>query len=224
MFSRTTAVPCTTSTSSDLSTDECLADDGSYLLTDTGELYSLFIPSGEQSGLKLKGTITIPVNATGNYTAEWDLGRSFIAPPGLAPDAIMKPVVRVVADNAVGTLTGTVADGLVEDTACDPEFSPAVYVFDDGVVPNPIDFPPEEEDADFTPDPEDPVATGAVERVELEDGAMPYRYTIGFLLAGDYEVAFTCDGQVFVPADGVPASISVGETETIDFDATEEAL
>ena len=199
---------------------ECLADDGSYLLTETGLLYSLFIPSGDQTGLKLNKDITIPVNSSGNYTAEWDLGKSFIAPPGLAPDAIMKPVVKLVANSEVGTLVGQVADELVEADACDVEFAPKVYVFDDGIAPNPIDYPPEEEDPDapFVPDPNDPVATGLVEREMQDDGSMPYRYSIGFLLAGDYEVAFTCDGQTFIPEAGKAATIAIGAVEEVNFD------
>ncbi|MDH3491486.1 MAG: DUF4382 domain-containing protein [Gammaproteobacteria bacterium] len=207
----------------DPDSEECLAADGSYLLTKGGDLYSLFIPSGDQSGLKLIKDITIPVNATGNYTAEWDLGKSFIAPPGLYPYAIMKPVVKLVANNEVGTLVGQVADDLVLADTCDVEFTPKVYVFNDGIAPNPIDYPPEVEDPDppFVPDPNDPVATGLVKQQEQDDGSMPYRYSIGFLLAGDYEAAFTCDGETFIPADGKPASITIGAVETVNFDDTD---
>ncbi|MBT8443697.1 MAG: DUF4382 domain-containing protein [Gammaproteobacteria bacterium] len=197
----------------------CLADDGSYLLTETGMHYSLFIPSGDQSGLKLIKDITIPVNASGNYTAEWDLGRSFIAPPGLAPDAIMKPVVKLVANNEVGTLVGQVADDLLSPESCDAEFAPKVYVFGKDVEPNPIDFPSDDPDEIFEPDPNDPVATGLVEQQEQDDGSMPYRYSIGFLLADDYKAAFTCDGETFVPAEGKPATVPVGGVEEVNFDA-----
>lgn len=211
----------------DPSTEDCMAEDGSYLVTDTGELYSLFIPSGDQSGLKLIKDITIPVNASGNYTAEWDLGKSFIAPPGLAPYAKMKPVVKLVANNEVGTLVGQVADELVivdpdvEPEPCDGDFSPKVYVFNDEVTPNPIDYPPEDEDPDmpYMPDPNDPVATGLVERETQDDGSTPYRYSIGFLLAGDYGVALTCDGETFIPEDGKTATISIGEVTEVNFDS-----
>jgi hypothetical protein len=192
--------------------EECLADDGSYLLTEN-EHYSLFIPSGDQSGLKLINDITVPANSSGDYTAEWDLGKSFIAPPGLAPDALMKPVVKLVANNEVGTLQGQVADGLVLDAACLDGFAPKVYVFDDGVVPNPID-PPDD------PDENDPVATGLVDLQEQDDGSMQYRYSIGFLLAGLYDPVFTCDGETFVlPLDDQPeARIEAGKTTTVDFE------
>lgn len=209
---------------SDPTDDQCLADDGSYLLTETGELFSLFIPSGDQTGLKLIKDITIPVNASGDYTAEWDLGKSFIAPPGLAPDAIMKPVVKLVSNNEVGTLVGRVDDALVipapeADHSCAADVAPKVYVFNDGVVPNPIDYPPEDPDAPFDPDPNDPVATGLVELQTVDGGAMEYRYSIGFLLAGSYEAAFTCDGTAFVPDAGKEAIINVGEVTVVNFEA-----
>ena len=208
----------------DPDSEECLAEDGSYLVTRGGDLYSLFIPSGDQSGLKLIKDITIPVNSSGDYTAEWDLGKSFIAPPGLDPYAIMKPVVKIVANNEVGTLVGQVADDLLaklaEDEACAIDFAPSVYVFNDEVMPNLIDYPPEVEDPDapFVPDADDAVATGLVERQMQDDGLMPYRYSIGFLLAGDYEAAFTCDGQTFVPALGKEASIAIGAVSEVNFD------
>lgn len=204
----------------DRMTEECLADDGSYLLTEN-EHYSLFIPSGDQSGLKLIKDITIPVNASGDYTAEWDLGRSFIAPPGLAPDALMKPVVKLVANNEVGTLVGQVADGLampdpMNPDACDPE----VYVFNEGIMPNPINDP---DDADLN----DPVATGMVTLQEQADNSMQYRYSIGFLLPGRYDPVFTCDGETFVTpyptdqeglVDELTTLIEVGVTTTVNFE------
>ena len=188
-----------------------LCDDeteNSYLVRDSGGLFNLFIPSGSQRGMQLIKDIIIPVNRSGDYTAEWDLGKSFNGPPGLLPDVMMKPVVKLVANNEVGTLVGQVADELVELESCDAEFAPSVYVFDDGIEPNPLDDPFAEDDA---------VATGLVEQQMQEDGSMPWRYSIGFLLAADYEVAFTCNGTDFVPLAGKPAEIIVDEVTTVDF-------
>lgn len=184
------------------------ATEGSYLVKDSGELFNLFIPSGSQRGVQLIKDIIIPANRTGDYTAEWDLGKSFNGPPGLLPDVMMKPVVKLVANNEVGTLVGQVADELIALESCDAEFPPSVYVFDDGIVPNPFDDPFAEDDA---------VATALVEQQMLEDGSMPWLYSIGFLLAGDYEVAFTCNGNDFVPLAGKPAGIFVEEVTTVDF-------
>ncbi len=188
-----------------------LCDDeteNSYLVRESGGVFNLFVPSGSQRGLQLIKDIIIPVNRSGDYTAEWDLGKSFNGPPGLLPDVMMKPVVKLVANNEVGTLVGQVADNLIELESCDAEFAPSVYVFDDGIEPNPLDDPLAEDDA---------VSTGLVEQQMQEDGSTPWRYSIGFLLAGNYEAAFTCNGTDFIPLAGKPAEIFVDDVTTVDF-------
>ena len=182
--------------------------ENSYLVRESGGVFNLYIPSGSQRGLQLIKDIIIAVNRTGDYTAEWDLGKSFNGPPGQLPDVMMKPVVKLVANNEVGTLVGGVADELIAWEACDAEFPPSVYVFDDGVEPNPFDDPFAEDDA---------IATGLVEQQLQEDGSMPWRYSIGFLLAGNYEVAYTCNGDLFAPLAGKPAEILLEEVTTVDF-------
>ena len=184
------------------------ATENSYLVRSSGEVYSLYIPSGSQRGLQLIKDIIIPVNRSGDYTAEWDLGKSFNSPPGQLPDVMMKPVVKLVANNEVGTLDGQVADELIALDTCDAEFAPSVYVFDDGVDPTPLDDPIAADDA---------VATGLVEQVDMGDGSMQWRYEIGFLLASSYEVAYTCNGNDFIPLVGKPADIFVDEVTTVDF-------
>jgi hypothetical protein len=194
----------------DSTTEVCDEEtESSYLVRESGGVHNLFIPSGSQRGLQLIKDITIPVNREANYTAEWDLGKSFNSPPGLLPDVMMKPVVKLVANNEVGTLAGQVADGLITLDSCDAEFAPSVYVFDDGVTPNPLDDPFAEDDA---------VATGLVEQVTMEDSAMQWRYSIGFLLAGNYEAAYTCNGNDFIPLAGKPAEIVVDTVTPVDFD------
>ena len=182
--------------------------ENSYLVRESGEVNNLYIPSGSQRGLQLIKDIIIAVNRSGDHTAEWDLGKSFNAPPAQLPDVMMKPVVKLVANNEVGTLVGGVADELIAWEACDTEFPPSVYVFDDGVEPNPFDDPFAEDDA---------VATGLVEQQTQEDGSMPWRYSIGFLLAGNYEVAYTCNGELFAPLAGKPAEILLEQVTTVDF-------
>jgi hypothetical protein len=190
--------------------DTCDEEAGnSYLVrTSSNGAHNLFIPSGSQRGLQLIKDIVIPANRSGDYTAEWDLGKSFNAPPGLQPDVMMKPVIKLVANNEVGTLEGQVDNGLIVLDSCDAEFAPSVYVFDDGVEPNPFDDP-------FAAD--DAVATGLVEEVTLDNGLMQWRYSIGFLLSGNYEAAYTCNGTDFIPLAGKAAEIRVNDVETVDF-------
>ena len=186
--------------------DLCDEDtENSYLVRSEMFVHNLYVPSGSQRGLQLIKDITIPVNSSGDYTAEWDLGKSFNAPPGQAPDVMMKPVVKLVSNNEVGTLVGQVAEVFIEAESCADDFAPSVYVFDDGITPNPIDDPIADDDA---------VATGLV---QYDDDQMQWRYSIGFLLAGSYEAAFTCNGTDFIPVAGKTADIFVGEVTTVDF-------
>ena len=185
---------------------DCLGD-GSYIVIN-GESYNLRIPSGAETGLKLVGGITIPVGGAVDFTAEFDLARSITAPPGASPDIMMRPVIRLVNNVEVGTLTGMVHDDLATEIACNP----SVYVFNDGVTPNAIE--------DEVEDVDDPIATAMVSQQENGDGSMTWNYTIGFLQApAEYEAAFTCDGLEFEPIDGKPAPIAVGETTVVDFEA-----
>lgn len=180
--------------------------EGSYIVMDDGAVYNLYVPSGAQSGLKLSSGFIVPANATANFTVEFDLMKSITTPPGLSPDVILKPHLRLVNNVEAGALTGQVAEGLATAVDCEP----AVFLFDDGVTPNPIDG------GDIV-DPNDPVATAMVNAQAQDNGGVEYHYTIGFLVPGDYEAAFTCDGATFEPADGVGVSIFAGETATQDF-------
>lgn len=170
--------------------------DGSYIVLPTGT-YNLYVPSGENNGLRLVSGFTVPVNATVDVTAEFDLMQSVTAPDGLSPDVLLRPTVRLVDNVTVGTLTGTVSNELATAGGCEP----SVFVFDDGVPPNAID-----EMAD------DPVATAIV-----SFGNAAYEYTVGYLLTGNYNVAFTCDGEAFEPADGKAVLIIAGAIAEANF-------
>ena len=186
---------------------EACDGEASYIVMDDETVHNLYVPSGENSGLKLHGGYTVPVNDQIHLTAEFDLGKSITAPPGQAPDVKLRPTIKLVDNNEVGTLTGQVANSLAEAESCQP----SVYVFDDGVPPNGIE--------DEVEDPDDPIATAIVEAQDQADGSTEWHYTVGFLLGGNYEAAFTCDGMTFEPADGKPVVIVVNETETVDFEA-----
>lgn len=190
----------------DPASDVC-GGEASYIVMEDGNVYNLYVPSGSNTGLKLHGGYTVPVNDTVSLTAEFDLGKSITAPPGQAPDVKLRPTIKLVNNNEVGTLTGQVANELAEAESCEP----SVYVFDDGITPNAIE--------DGVDDVEDPVATAIVEPQDQPDGSVQWHYTVGFLLTGDYEAAFTCDGETFEPVEGSPALISAGEVTTVDFAA-----
>ena len=180
--------------------------EGSYIVMEDQSVYNLYVPSGAETGLKLVSGFTVPVNGSADFTAEFDLMKSITAPPGLQPDVVLKPAIRLVNNVEVGTLTGEVTGDLVTAEAC----TPSVYVFDDGVTPNAIETG---EDIDAN----DPIATAMVNEQTNADATTTYLYTVGFLLPGQYEVAFTCDGETFEPEAGKPAEILAQEVTTVDF-------
>lgn len=180
--------------------------EASYIVMNDGSVYNLYVPSGAATGLKLVSGFTVPANGSADFTAEFDLMKSITSPPGALPDVTLRPTIRLVNNVDVGTLTGEVAAELATAETCEP----SVYVFDDGVVPNAIDT------GDVV-DPEDPVATAMVNEHTNDAAITVYDYTVGFLLAGNYEVAFTCDGETFEPAAGKSAAITEQQLTTVDF-------
>lgn len=179
----------------------------SYVDLADGSRHALFIPSGNQSGLKLIRGFTIGAGSTSNFTIDFDLRRSVIRPPGQNGDFILKPVLRLVDNLQVGTLSGTVAPALVT-----PACMPAVYVFTGAdIVPDDVGGTTE------------PFLTARVIQ-SATTGAWGYR--VGFMPVGAYTLAFTCaanaddpetnDTIAFVKTKN--ASVALGQTTTADFE------
>lgn len=179
----------------------------SYVDLEDGSRHPLFIPSGNESGLKLIRGFTVGAGSTTNFTIDFDLRRSVIRPPGQDGDFVLKPVLRLVDNLQVGTLTGVVAPALVSS-----DCTPAVYVFTG---------------SDATPDDlggtTEPFVTARVVQSETT-GA--YEYRIGFMPVGAYTVALTCAADLddvetndeieFVEA--LNAAVTVGQTTTASFE------
>ena len=179
---------------------------GSYIVfSDNTIVKNLYVPSGAETGLKLVGGFTVPDDGSADFTAEFDLMKSVTAPGGLMADVVLRPVIRLVNNVEAGTLTGQVDNDLATAEGC----APAVYVFNDDVMPNGIE--------DMVVDPNDPVATAMVNKETGGADQDEYHYTVGFLLADDYEVAFTCNGMDFEPPAGKSAAITARTVTTVNF-------
>jgi len=156
----------------------------SYIDLADGQRFPLYVPSGSESGLKLIRGFTVAAGSVSDFTIDFDLRKSVIAPPGRAPNYILKPVLRIVDNLRVGTLQGTVAAALVP-AGC----TPLVYVFSGaGVVPDDLDVA-------AAPD-VDPLVSVPV---TLDAASGEYRFRVAFLEAGEYTAAFTCDGALDTP-------------------------
>ena len=149
-----------------------------------GVPHELRIPSGAQSCLKLNQPITIPADGSTSFTIDFDLRKSVHERAGGIYN--LRPTLRLVDESEDGTLQGTV-DAATISAQCIAGDKAAVYVFEGaGATPDDVNI----DGAD-----DDPVATASV---DWEGG--DNTYTVAFLEAGTYTVAFTCDAGVDDPS------------------------
>ena len=156
----------------------------SYVIDATGQ-HNLTIPSGAETGLKLIQGFTMPQGGVANFTVDFVLSRSIIAPPGQAPDYMLKPVLRLVDNAQVGTIAGTFQPTTLANQSNCGLHAPVVYVFaGSAVVPDDIYVPDS-----GTPPAVQPLVT-ATAALDMNSA---WSYSIAFLPVGTYTVAFTCD-------------------------------
>lgn len=203
--------------------------DGSYILLENGEQYPLFVPSGAQTGLKLVRPFTVAVDGTTRLVVDFDVRKSVIAPPGLAPNYLLKPTLRLMDELQTGTIDGVVDLAELgteqENEAC----IGGVYLFREfGATPDDMDGNDE--------DGADPVVFHSLEADE--DGGTAASYMLSFIEAGDYTIAFTCNFDVDVAPDeseydptaeegedgfgtmawtALDVTVAVGETLVVDY-------
>jgi hypothetical protein len=181
----------------------------SWIDLEDGSRHELEIPSGAQTGLKLHSGFNVPAGGAASFTVDFDLRKSVHPPMNEGGAYLLRPTLRIVDNAQVGAIAGTVAAALVTE-GCEP----AIYVFEgSGVTPDDVDGTAPE-----------PVTTA---RVELDPGSGQYGYTAGFLSAGEYTVAFTCDADDDDPATDdtlafsgtQPAVVTAGQTTAVSFAA-----
>lgn len=149
-----------------------------------GQKHPLILPSGE---LKVQENLTIAQGTQAAYTVDFDLRRG-VTQRGATGCFNLRPVLRITDDAEVGTIQGTVDGGLVEGCSNvdeDTGEGAAVYVYSgDGVIPDDVDG-----------DAGDPVTSAMLTAVADASGSATgdFSYEVGFLLAGSYTLAFTCD-------------------------------
>ncbi len=178
----------------------------SYIEID-GQQHALEIPSNAQTGLKLNRGFTIGAGSTTDFTIDFDLRKS-VHQNGTG-DYKLRPTLRIVDNLEVNTVTGTVADALVEDESCNNgdnnDVGNAVYLFSgsDATV------------QDLQDNTTDPLATASVV-YNLESSA--YEYELGYVPVGEYVIAFTCDAtldiynednsEVMAFSEGFPVNVT----------------
>lgn len=132
----------------------------------------------EESQLIIAQAFTITRDEELDFTVDLDLRRSLILPEG-ETDMVLRPSFRLVHTEQAGSIACEVADTLISAACDNPETSlGVVYIYEGAdVVPT-----------DVSDENGGPLTTAFV--VFDED---VYTYEAGFLPAGEYTVAYTCD-------------------------------
>ena len=155
-----------------------VATDGaldSYLVDKDGLSHEFTIPSGSETGLKLVQGFTLAQGGVADFTIDFDLRRSLVLDAG---GYKLKPTLRLVNNLEVGQLSGSVDASLIAAHCGANEYG-AVYLFNGAVTADDVDG-----------DSGDPVTSALVKT----DGSGQYQ--IGFLAAGNYTAAWTCDADI----------------------------
>ena len=158
------------------------SDDGvmdSYIEFEDGTSVELDMPGDAQSGLKIARHFTLIEGEEGAFTIDFDLRKSLFHRNDRRT-TMLRPALRMVPNHRAGHLRGDLDAMLVADLCAESATSlGAVYVFGgaDATL------------ADVNGSATDPVASALVKI--NDDGE--YHYHVGFLEAGEYTVAYSCD-------------------------------
>jgi len=180
----------------------------SYIKLDDGSEHPLYVPSGNETGLKLNQGFDISDGGAISFTIDFDLRKSVIAPSNNTDAYKLKPTLRIIDNENMGHIKGNVGAVSLNDVSCPAQQSNSVYVFTgENITPDDIDGLDAE-----------PVSTAL-----LSD---TFNYSVGFLDAGVYTIAFTCQANDDdIEADDVinfigtsNVTVTAGSTTTFDFD------
>ncbi len=166
-----------------------IMSDGSYGTdVQTDEKISISVPSNE---LKLDG-FTATLGGTVDFTLEFDLNKAMTNPVGQAGYFLKPRGVRLVNNNEAGHIDGTVSETLLIDNQCTPLSDSSVnvasvYMYEgtDVVIDTMEDNGGDESKSlPYT-------STAVVFNSEQTS----YNFEIGFIKAGDYTIAISCDTE-----------------------------
>lgn len=151
-----------------------------------GGLAALVVPAGDSAGLVMATDFRVEAGEEIDLTLDFQLRRGLVEHlPG--QEYRLLPALRLVETDTAGAVTGTVDNRLVLAVGCEngalSDLGNSVYVYEG-----------------FNRQPEDvwgtavgPLTSAAV-RLDPFEGE--YRYSVGFLPAGAYTVAFTCQAAL----------------------------
>jgi len=159
----------------------------SYIKLDDNSIHELDIPSDSEAGLKIIGGLEVIANTPTNMTIDFDLRKSIV----MTGEELykLKPVLKLVDDSAVSSISGTVQVSALIDSSCpdnDPSTGNAVYLYSGlNTTADDVD--------DIDPE---PVASALL---KLNNLTGIYEYDFGFVPLGKYTAAYTCQANLDDP-------------------------
>lgn len=194
-----------------------IIEDETSVTTEAGETHSVFVPSGAQRGMQ---TTSFTVSEAGetSFTIDFDARKSIVTRGNSGKEFILKPILRLVENRDVGSITGTVDVSTLKQTNsefCEADFDGMVYVHQgaDATV------------GEFGSDSE-PLTTAPV---TLDDEENNYTYKAAFLEEGTYKVSYVCEsddneaeGDVTEFINTAEVEVTAGETTTHNFDGSND--
>lgn len=178
-----------------------------YVVGEDGGRYSLAIPSGAQSGLQVNAGFSLEEDEDIELTLDFDVRKSVVDANSTLADYLLRPVLRLVINDEVGSIAGTVDESTVIAVECDNAqgYAGLVYVYDG---------------ADVSPD---DLGSGTEPVVAVpvtdEDDPGTYRYEATLLSEGNYTVSYSCD----IDNNDFDEELEFVEPESVEVEAGEEA-
>lgn len=149
----------------------------SYIELEDGTIVELELQGKADHGLHITKKFTLVEDEPAEFTIDFDLRKSLLERNGYVA---LKPHLHLVHNHHAGHLHGDLDPALVADLCADSSVDlGAVYVYS-GANVTPTDVNGSEAD---------PVASALVKLAPHGE----YHYHVGFLEAGEYTVAYTCD-------------------------------
>lgn len=208
----------------------------SQVTEEGGGEFGLFVPGSQppssnenQRFLQLSSPFVIPAGGHADFTIDVELRKALVKKTGVATEDyyLLRPSLRLTDNIETGTLSGLVSPSLVTDESCtgDPasDSGNAIYVyrvFD--AEPGDMFVDEDGQEQTRSDGAQHPLPTANV--IQNPDSGL-YHYTVGFLPAGEYTAAFTCqalgdapeteDGIVFAAQANV--TVTAGTTAEQDF-------
>jgi len=178
-----------------------IMSDGSYG-TDalSGDKISVSVPSNE---LKLDG-FTATLGSTVDFTVEFDLNKAMTNPVGQAGYFLKPRGVRLVNNIEAGHIEGSISETLLINNQCTPLSDSSVSIASVYLYEDPGLAMATLADVDGSETNQPLTSTS----VTFDSEQTTYNFEIGFVNAGDYTIAVSCDTEDTPEVDDVVTFIS----------------